>query len=121
MRKERLPNETGGVLVGHFDRQHRIIYVVDALGSPKDSTEWPALYIRGVRGLRAELERIGKVTLSNLEYVGEWHSHPARCAPSPSSTDQRALATLAAQMTGTGSPAVMLIVAERNRQGFFLR
>ena len=121
MRKERLPNETGGVLVGNFDRQHRIIYIVDALGSPKDSTEWPTLYIRGVRGLRAELERIGKATLSNLEYVGEWHSHPPRCAPKPSPTDQRALNTLAEQMTGTGSPAVMLIVAERNRQGFFLR
>lgn len=121
MRKEHLPNETGGVLVGNFDRQRRVIYVVDALGSPKDSTEWPTLYIRGVRGLRAELERIGIVTLSNLEYVGEWHSHPPKCAPKPSSTDQRALTTLAEQMTGTGLPAVMLIVAERNRQGFFLR
>lgn len=121
MRKEHLPNETGGVLVGSFDRQRRVIYVVNALGSPKDSTEWPTLYIRGVRGLRAELERIGKLTLSNLEYVGEWHSHPPKCAPKPSSTDQRALTTLAEQMAGTGLPAVMLIVAERNRQGFFLR
>jgi hypothetical protein len=121
IRKERLPNETGGVLVGHFDRHHHVIYVVDALGSPKDSTEWPTLYIRGVRGLRAELERISKATLSNLEYVGEWHSHPPRCAAKPSPTDQRALAVLATQMNGTGSPAVMLIVAERNRQGFFLR
>ncbi len=121
MRRGHLPNETGGVLVGNFDRQRRVIYVVDALGSPKDSTEWPTLYIRGVRGLRAELERIGKLTLSNLEYVGEWHSHPPKCAPKPSSTDQRALAALAEQMAGTGLPAVMLIVAERNRQGFFLR
>ncbi len=120
-RKEKLPNETGGVLIGHFDRKQHIIYVVDALGSPKDSTEWPSLYVRGAQGLRAELERIAKATFSNLEYVGEWHSHPPRCAPSPSSTDERALATLAAQMAGTGSPAVMLIVADRNRQGFFLR
>lgn len=84
-------------------------------------SQWPTLYIRGVRGLRAELERIGKLTLSNLEYVGEWHSHPPKCAPKPSSTDQRALTALAEQMAGTGLPAVMLIVAERNRQGFFLR
>jgi integrative and conjugative element protein (TIGR02256 family) len=120
MRVDHLPNETGGVLIGSLDRQRNVIYVIDVLGSPKDSTEWPTLYVRGVSGLRAELERIEKVTLSNLEYIGEWHSHPPKCAAKPSQTDQRALSTLAEEMTKTGSPAVMLIVAEGNRHGFFL-
>jgi len=120
LRKERLPNETGGILIGNFDRQQRVIYIVDALGSPKDSAEWPTLYIRGVRGLRAELERIGKATLTNLEYVGEWHSHPPGCAAKPSSTDQRAITTLAAQMSLEGLPAMMLIVAERGCHQLFI-
>ena len=120
VRKERLPKETGGVLVGGYDRQRRVIYVLDALSSPKDSTEWPNLYIRGVRGLRAELERIKTATLSNLEYVGEWHSHPSGSAPSPSPTDRRALATLGQEMSRGDLPALMLIVADRHRQGFFI-
>jgi len=120
LRKEKLPNETGGVLVGHFDRQRRIIYVVDALGSPKDSTEWPSLYIRGAQGLRAELERIASATLSNLEYVGEWHSHPDGCPAKLSPTDKLALKSLSAQLEGTGAPIVMLICAEGDQHNLFL-
>ncbi len=97
-----------------------MIYVVDALPSPKDSKEWPNLYIRGVRGLRTEFKRIGKATLSNLDYIGEWHSHPPGCSPEPSPIDRRALATLAEEMNIAGLPALMLIVADRNRHGFFL-
>ena len=40
-REGKLPNETGGVLVGSFDMQRRIIYVVETLLSPPDSKEWP--------------------------------------------------------------------------------
>jgi integrative and conjugative element protein (TIGR02256 family) len=119
-RKERLPTETGGVLIGSFDRLNKIVYIVDALGSPKDSTEWPSLYIRGVRGLRTALDEIGKATMSNLEYVGEWHSHPRGCPAEPSPTDKRALASLAKLMRLDSLPAVMLIVADRNRHRFFL-
>jgi proteasome lid subunit RPN8/RPN11 len=120
-RKERLPKETGGVLIGCFDRQHHFIYVVDALPSPKDSVEWPNLFVRGVRGLRKELDRIGKATMSNLEYVGEWHSHPPKCSPEPSTIDRLALAALADEMSAANVPGLMLIVADRNRHDFFLK
>ena len=36
-RAEKLPNETGGVLVGTYDMQRKIVYVVDCLPSPPDS------------------------------------------------------------------------------------
>ena len=36
-RNEKLPNETGGVLIGSFDMARRIIYVVDATEAPLGS------------------------------------------------------------------------------------
>ena len=76
MRENRLPNETGGVLIGSRDRTRKILYVVDALPSPPDSEELKTSYIRGTKGLSEEVERIANVTGSNLDYIGEWHSHP---------------------------------------------
>jgi hypothetical protein len=50
LRSERLPNETGGVLIGAFDTFHRVCSIVDVLSSPPDSKEWPTSYIRGCLG-----------------------------------------------------------------------
>jgi integrative and conjugative element protein (TIGR02256 family) len=120
LRQTSLPNETGGVLIGQFDRQRRIIFAVDMIPSPADSREWPTLYIRGVRGLRSELKRFANVTAGNLDYIGEWHSHPAACSPELSNIDRQALRTLSEEMSSAGLPALMLIVAERNREKWFL-
>jgi len=46
-RSRRLPNETGGVLLGAFDLDRKLVFVSDVLGSPDDSREWPTVYIRG--------------------------------------------------------------------------
>jgi hypothetical protein len=119
-RNEKLPLETGGVLVGAFDRLNRFLYVVDIIGSPADSTEWPALYIRGTHGLRKQLAAIEASTLSNLEYAGEWHSHPTGCTVKPSGTDMQALKHLAEEMHVEGVPAAMLIVGDSDRHGVFL-
>jgi integrative and conjugative element protein (TIGR02256 family) len=120
IRKECLPNETGGVLIGYFDRQHYAIYIVDALPAPQDSIERPILFIRGIHGLQKEISRIKKATMSHLDYVGEWHSHPPRCSPELSGIDRRELRTLTEEMSAANLPALMLIVADRNRQKFFI-
>ena len=82
-RAERLPNETGGVLMGSFDAQRRIVHVVDMVPSPPDSEEWPTLYIRGAEGLADRVRQIQASTLHRLRYVGEWHSHPDRVRVRP--------------------------------------
>jgi ThiF family protein/JAB domain-containing protein similar to deubiquitination enzymes len=88
-RLEKLPNETGGVLMGTHDMQRKILYVVDVLPSPPDSTEWPNLYIRGSKGLVRRVREIGEITDGQLGYLGEWHSHPRGHAPAPSRTIAR--------------------------------
>lgn len=52
-RFKQLPNETGGVLLGSFDLDRKLVLVSDVLGSPDDSREWPTVYIRGSAGLRS--------------------------------------------------------------------
>ena len=117
-RGERLPSETGGVLVGAVDPQRHIIYVVDALLSPPDSIEWPHSYIRGSEGLEEQVAAMSTRTAGMLQYVGEWHSHPDGCSVQASGTDQQALRMLMQQMAFDGLPALMWIVGQRERRWF---
>lgn len=111
-RAAKLPSETGGVLIGARDMKHRIVYVVESLPSPPDSTEWPTVYIRGKQGLKRRIEEIRRATGDHLGYVGEWHSHPRGHTPSPSSDDRRAFQWLSDILASEGLPATMLIVGE---------
>lgn len=118
-RSERLPNETGGVLLGSYDMQRRIIYVVDTILSPLDSQEWPTVYIRGCEGLRPALDRVASITSERLHYVGEWHSHPDGVRCLPSETDRQAISWLAQVMDMEGLPTLMLIAGEGQENAFY--
>jgi hypothetical protein len=120
LRSDRLPNETGGVFVGSFDLERKIIYIVDTIPSPPDSTEWPVLYIRGCDGLPERVEIIQEATLGMLQYVGEWHSHPDGCSTNPSNDDLKVFSWLTEHMTGDGLPAVMAIVGEAGDISWFV-
>ena len=76
-RREALPNETGGVLIGAYDIARKCVYVVCQVTAPDDSISSPTSFIRGCANLPESLEYIYKTTLDNLTYIGEWHSHPS--------------------------------------------
>jgi hypothetical protein len=118
LRSQKLPNETGGVVIGSHDMKRGIIYLVDTLLSPADSTEWPTVYIRGKSGLSSALHDLETKTLGNLTYVGEWHSHPERITASPSPEDKKAFGWLEREMQATGLPPVMVIVGDDDTQVF---
>jgi len=120
VRASRLPLETGGVLIGSYDMQRQIIYVVDMLPSPPDSEEWPSSYRRGSYGLRQRLTDIGERTLQNIEYIGEWHSHPDNYGVCPSLLDDAALIEISSEMGKAGLPGLMLIVGQNGEYGFHL-
>ena len=119
-RARKLPNETGGVVVGAHDMQRKIVYVVDCLPSPPDSEEWPTHYIRGCRGLRLQIEKIQKMTENQLNYVGEWHSHPPNCSVKPSQDDLQVFEWLSNHMEKDGLPPLMLIVGDPGKYEFYL-
>lgn len=112
LREVKLPHETGGVLIGSFDLERRIAYIVETIPSPPDSEEWPTLYIRGCRGLRGEVDRLTERTDGMLEYIGEWHSHPAGCSTAPSADDVDVFGWLTESMDIEGLPALMMIVGD---------
>ena len=119
-RTKKLPNETGGVLLGSYDMQRKIVYVVDCLPSPPDSEEWPTLYIRGCRGLRSQIEKKQQITANQLMYVGEWHSHPPDCSVKPSHDDKQVFDWLSDHMEKDGLPPLMLIVGDPGKYAFYL-
>jgi integrative and conjugative element protein (TIGR02256 family) len=120
LRETKLPNETGGVLLGSYDMERRVIYVVDVIPSPPDSIEWPTLYIRGCEGLRGQLEEVTQITSGRLEYIGEWHSHPPGCGSRPSSDDCQAFGWLREIMSTDGLPPLMLIVGALENYTFYI-
>ena len=119
-RAGKLPNETGGVLIGAYDTQRKIVYVVDCIPSPPDSEEWPTVYIRGCQGLKAQVEKIKQITGGQLMYIGEWHSHPPGCSVSPSQEDRQVFDWLSNCMRANGLPPLMLIVGDPGKYAFYL-
>jgi integrative and conjugative element protein (TIGR02256 family) len=119
-RRELLPNETGGVLIGSFDTQRRIVYVVDMLPSPPDSVEWPTVYIRGFQGLAQQVRGIEHTTAGMLGYVGEWHSHPDGASCTLSQDDSKAFAWLTETMSVEGTPGLMIIVGSLSEYACYI-
>jgi len=112
LRQAKLPRETGGVLLGAYDLDRKIVYVVDTIPSPPDSKEWPTLYIRGKKGLAGEVEKVCAITDGQLEYIGEWHSHPDNCVCTPSDDDLQVFEWLTQNMADAGLPALMAIAGQ---------
>lgn len=112
LRTAKLPRETGGVLVGSCDVSRHIVYVVDALSSPVDSLEGDGSFVRGAEDLARQVGRLRERTGQNLEYIGEWHSHPDGIAALPSGEDLAAIVSSTREMSEDGLPFVMAIVGE---------
>lgn len=119
-RSGRQPNETGGVLIGAFDTERRRVYVVHHIPSPPDSEEWPTAYRRGIEGLQEQLSDIDRRTAGQLEYVGEWHSHPDGASTQASDDDIVLFEWLSGHRQMDGLPAVMAIAGDANRSRWFL-
>lgn len=95
MRANKLPKETGGVLLGSYDMQRKMLYIIDSIFAPPDSEEYPCAFIRGKDGLKDRLKRVESVTGKMVAYVGEWHSHPSQAGCEPSEDDRKVFAWIA--------------------------
>lgn len=100
--------ETGGTLFGSYDRDHNSIYVYYMVPAPNDSIQTPVSFVRGLKGLTAEYERITKLTYHQVHYLGEWHSHP-NFSNAPSDTDMRQFEELCEEQMSQDLPFIQMI------------
>ena len=112
-RKEKLPNETCGILLGYLDTQRRRIYIVDILPAPIDSVEDEMSCLRGIVGLEETVKNVSLKTMQQVMYIGEWHSHPdgAECMPSQRDLVQQKWVN--SKMHPEGRPGLMIIACSQ--------
>ena len=113
-RFSKLPNETGGILIGSYDFQRKVIYVCDSLFAPSDSRESKSTFERGAEGLLDEYYKYMNIVDNQFCYLGEWHSHPQGCSTNPSSDDFNLYVYLYKRMSRQGSPVLMGILGDND-------
>ncbi|NNH79032.1 hypothetical protein HLH17_15520 [Acinetobacter sp. ANC 5380] len=118
LRKQCLPNETGGVLLGYYDFNIKAVVIVTALLAPPDSKSTPTSFERGTLGLAEKIQEASVRTMGMVGYIGEWHSHPPGHSTSMSRDDIVQLTHLAQGMAEDGLPAISLIVGDDGFQVF---
>lgn len=111
-RNKKLPNETGGILLGGIDAHYKKIYIVDTIFSPKDSIEERTIFIRGIENVTENLEEVSRRTNKAIEYLGEWHSHPNSCSLSMSNDDMMLFGELLDEAQHRGKPSLMIIFGD---------
>ena len=116
-RNDKLPNETGGVLIGWINSFKKIIYVGKALPAPPDSVERPYYFQRGKKGLYELVCEISKMSNRDLYYVGEWHAHPPHNSSAQSSADIQCMEKISVLMLEVGLPGILLILGDSNNLG----
>jgi integrative and conjugative element protein (TIGR02256 family) len=112
-----LPNETGGILVGHYTPAYDCGLVTSVSGPPGDSAAGRTWFQRGVQGLQGWLEKLWP---KKDYYLGEWHFHP-HAAAEPSETDISQLAAIAASAEYHCPEPLLLILGGDPRAAWHLR
>lgn len=103
---QKIPNETGGVLLGSVFLYPKSVVITDIIDAPPDSIETPTLFILGIEGLEQKIRDFEKRTNGKVTYLGTWHSHPNSGEASP--TDERTFEKLL--FVRNYEPTVCLII-----------
>ena len=111
-RRAASPCETGGIVVGTWDRVRKRAYVAGHYDPPPDSVGTRATFVRGAVGVYRTLESLSLRTAGNLGYVGEWHTHPPGHSSDPSPDDAILLEWIGDVLIYSDVPPLMLIAGE---------
>lgn len=78
--KRAFPDETGGMVVGKLDGDCVLVFY--ATGPGPKARHSPHMFRRDGDYSQKALDSIVIKSHGEYDYIGEWHSHPARYAPS---------------------------------------
>jgi integrative and conjugative element protein (TIGR02256 family) len=85
-----MPIETGGVFIGIVNNKTKCIHITDVILAPPDSEANEGCFIRGIEGLKDQVDSHKKKSGQTFGYIGEWHTHP-HGPYGPSTKDQRTM------------------------------
>jgi integrative and conjugative element protein (TIGR02256 family) len=102
------PLETGGILLGSYADNYRLVTIHLAAPPPPDSQHGLSHFERGTEGV-LELLKWAKQQITPLYYVGEWHTHPLD-SPKASRIDLKQMNDFAARCLYGASSPILLIV-----------
>lgn len=100
--------ETGGCLLGCYDKDRKYIYVIYQINEPKDSKCSSCSFVRGCDGLADSIDEVRLKSDNQVRYLGEWHSHP-KGTSSPSTTDNEQFKVMSEQLRREDVPFVQMI------------
>lgn len=108
------PNETGGILVGFYNKSLNCAEVTEQFFETVDSQKGKTWFVRGISGLQ---EKLNKLWLYQKGYyLGEWHFHPGG-APTPSQVDiNQMLAISLSSKTHCPEPILLIFSGKSNFQ-----
>lgn len=108
--------ENGGYLFGHIDYKRRVIYPLFHY-MPRDSKGTKSGFRLGTSGLKDFKNKINQRSIGQIEYLGDWHSHPA-CSLDMSTIDLSTCYTdvLPQLKNGIG----LCVITKSNDTKFFL-
>jgi integrative and conjugative element protein (TIGR02256 family) len=104
----KIPNETGGVLIGSIFQFPKTIVVTEIIDAPLDSIESPNFFVLGIDGLKQKIYATEKQTNGKITYLGTWHSHPY--GGKASSIDHKTFKHL--QFIRNNEPTICIVVTQ---------
>ena len=101
------PNETGGILIGHYSMDLKLAHITIVTEEPSDSKAGRRRFHRGTNGLQKSLDEAWDK--HGDYYLGEWHSHPGG-EPDPSFHDIKEMKKISTTKS-YNCPEPILIIA----------
>lgn len=104
--KEKMPFETGGIIVGNYTEDGNYARITDISGPPKDSKHSKRNFYRGIADLTTWLSELWD---KGEYYLGEWHFHP-NSYPIPSIIDINQMKKISLDLRYHCPEPILLIV-----------
>lgn len=108
-----LPNETGGILCGHYSADLNTAKVSRVIGNTKDSGRGTS-FLRDGKFITKELAKLWKDSGGKEYYIGDWHSHPYS-NPMPSQRDEQNMIEIANENAEQCHTPILLIIGNEMR------
>lgn len=105
------PNETGGILIGFYNRNLDCAEVTHVFFETRDSKKGKTWFLRGVYGIQHKLDEFW--WQQRGYYLGEWHFHPEG-VPIPSQIDMNQMFGIASSSRVHCPEPILIIFSGRN-------